>query len=62
MLKVVAGVVLLLGAVGLWWGRLSSGGSSAEVDTTARFLVAVMVIILLSHLLGALLGGSASPW
>lgn len=61
MLKVVAGVVLLLGAVGLWWGRLGSGGSSTEVDTTARFLLAVMVIILLSHLLGALLGRLGQP-
>nr|WSW71444.1 cation:proton antiporter [Streptomyces sp. NBC_00995] len=48
-----AGLVVLVGAAVVWGpGLVRGGGGHAGDDPTARFLLAVAVIVLLSHLLG----------
>ncbi|HYS34719.1 MAG TPA: hypothetical protein VEO01_03645, partial [Pseudonocardiaceae bacterium] len=52
----LAGLLVLAGSAALWAPALVRGGAGAtHIDPVARFLLALAVILVLSHLLGALL-------
>lgn len=60
--SMAAGLVVLVSAAVVWGpGLVRGGGEHSGVDPTARFLLAVAVIVLLSHLLGTVLRRFGQP-
>lgn len=58
----IAGLLVLGGVLALWGpGLLHAGGKESGVDPVAGFLLAVAVIVLVCHLLGALLRRLGQP-